>query len=139
MSRIYANGVRGQHSSQQQYGGQQGQQTQQSPPPQLTPEAEIAELKQQLLHERQRNQYLTTEVARLRQAAVEINQAAEAEEESIINRMVKRLEEIKKEKEDLALEVEREVSSVCAFVVPEKIERKLTACSIRHLCLRRSC
>ena len=75
----------------------------------MTLEKEIEDLKQQLMHEKQKNHYLTTEVARLRQAAVEINQAAEAEEESIINRMVKRLEEIKKEKEDLALEVEREV------------------------------
>ncbi|CAN0428663.1 unnamed protein product, partial [Laminaria digitata] len=36
------------------------------------------------------------------------SQQVEAEEECLINRMMKRLMELKKEKEDLALEVERE-------------------------------
>eukprot|EP00904_Undaria_pinnatifida_P009120 jgi/Undpi1/5338/HiC_scaffold_2.g00619.m1 len=69
--------------------------------------------------EKHKNAHLEGELVKLRKSAVEISQQVEAEEECLINRsatrssllvrrMMKRLMELKKEKEDLALEVERE-------------------------------
>ncbi len=52
---------------------------------------------------------------------ISVPQAAEAEEEAIVNRMVIRLEEIKKEKESLALQVEREEE-----MITSTLQRKLS-------------
>ena len=62
----------------------------------------------QLNRERQRNAILTNEVAKLRAAFAESNSAAEAGEERVVNRMIGRLSDLRKEKEAIALEVERE-------------------------------
>lgn len=62
----------------------------------------------QLNRERQRNAILTNEVAKLRVAFAESNSAAEVGEERVVNRMIGRLSDLRKEKEAIALEVERE-------------------------------
>ncbi|CAM9928796.1 unnamed protein product [Ascophyllum nodosum] len=76
-----------------------------------SPELEVSVLRRELLMEKHRNAHLEAELIKLRKSAVEISQQVEAEEECLINRMMKRLMELSRRKrEDLALEVERRKS-----------------------------
>jgi hypothetical protein len=62
----------------------------------------------QLIREKQRTFSLSKEIARLKRLCGEVNQASEVEEEMMINKMLGRLTEMKREKEVLALTVEQE-------------------------------
>jgi len=70
--------------------------------------SESEELRAQLALERQKTASLEVEVTRLKNTCVDVISKAEAEEECMINRMMKRLTELKHEKEQLAMEIERE-------------------------------
>ena len=61
-----------------------------------------------LVLERQRTAALELEVKTLRSSLVALGESTEAEEERLTNRLIKRLHDVKSEKEQLALEVERE-------------------------------
>mmetsp|Transcript_2078 Transcript_2078/g.4426 ORF Transcript_2078/g.4426 Transcript_2078/m.4426 type:complete len:163 (+) Transcript_2078:154-642(+) len=75
----------------------------------LNPDGELLDsIEIQLHRERQRNRELTAEVARLKRACGDLSTAAEVEEERMVNRMLGRLLELRKEKEALAIEVELE-------------------------------
>lgn len=80
------------------------------PSPLLTPRAPPAAMEDRelLVLERQRTAALELEVRTLREALVQMGESTEFEEERIANRLIKRLHELKAEKEKLALEVERE-------------------------------
>mmetsp|Transcript_2105 Transcript_2105/g.6342 ORF Transcript_2105/g.6342 Transcript_2105/m.6342 type:complete len:207 (+) Transcript_2105:241-861(+) len=67
----------------------------------LGPEAEAEAL-------RQRVSRLEDEIVRLKKQSIAASQAAEAEEEGIVNRVLKRLNDLKKEKEDLIMSIEQE-------------------------------
>uniref|UniRef100_A0A7S2RXB8 Uncharacterized protein n=1 Tax=Rhizochromulina marina TaxID=1034831 RepID=A0A7S2RXB8_9STRA len=69
---------------------------------------DVDTLRMELTRERQRNASLAQEVQRLKRVCAESISQAETEEECIINRMMKRLSDLKREKEALAIEVERE-------------------------------
>ncbi|CAM9935116.1 unnamed protein product [Scytosiphon promiscuus] len=116
-----------------------------------SPELEVSVLRRELLMEKHRNSHLEGELVKLRKSAVEISQQVEAEEECLINRvkryvlldlapsplpvffpslcvqMMKRLMELKKEKEDLALEVEREEE-----LLTNTLQKKLNQASLHR-------
>ena len=68
----------------------------------------VKELREELADEKRRNSSLRLEITRLKKLHVTTSAATEAEEEAIVNALARRFLELKREKEELVMQVEAE-------------------------------